>query len=153
MFIRPIRLIVLLAAILAATSASGQNWPSRPVTVIVPYAAGGSVDVVARVVATKLGERLGQTVIIENVAGAGGVTGHFRHVCTKPLPAAVLASNGQTWLVVSWTVAFASAGTRCGMSTASDPQGNRMSVHKVAACKPELNCLGEPPPSLSPWLS
>ena len=53
-------------------------------TMIVPYAAGGSVDVVARVVANKLGERLGQTVVIENVAGAGGVTGTQRAARAEP---------------------------------------------------------------------
>jgi len=81
MRIRPICLALLLAAMLGATPAASQNWPSRPVTLIVPYAAGGSVDVVARVVAGKLGERLGQTVVIENVAGAGG---HHRDATRGP---------------------------------------------------------------------
>lgn len=79
-----VRLILLLAASFGATAATGQTWPSRPVTIIVPYAAGGSVDVVARVVANKLGERLGQSFVIENVAGAGGVTGTQRAARAEP---------------------------------------------------------------------
>src|SRR5882757_6962983 len=88
MRVHAIRLALLLAATFGATPAtsqtSSQTWPSRPVTLIVPYAAGGSVDVVARVVASKLGERLGQTVVIENVAGAGGVTGTQRAARAEP---------------------------------------------------------------------
>ena len=85
MRIHPIfRLALLLAALLDTTPATSQTWPSRPVTMIVPYAAGGSVDVVARVVASKLGERLGQTIVIENVAGAGGVTGTQRAARAEP---------------------------------------------------------------------
>jgi tripartite-type tricarboxylate transporter receptor subunit TctC len=61
-----------------------QSYPSRPITLIVPYAAGGSVDVVARVVASKLAEKLGQNVVIENVAGAGGVTGTQRAARAEP---------------------------------------------------------------------
>ena len=62
----------------------GQSYPSRPITLIVPYAPGGSVDAVARVIAPKLGERLGQSVVIENVAGAGGVTGTQRAARAEP---------------------------------------------------------------------
>src|SRR6476659_2444275 len=64
---------VLLVAILLNCRAFGQNYPSRPITLIVPYAAGGGVDAVARVIADSLGARLGQKIIIENVTGAGGV--------------------------------------------------------------------------------
>jgi tripartite-type tricarboxylate transporter receptor subunit TctC len=60
MRIHPIRLALLLVALLGTTPAASQTWPSRPATMIVPYAAGGGVDVVARVVANKLGERLGR---------------------------------------------------------------------------------------------
>src|SRR5260221_7743589 len=84
MRINSLCLTLLLAALLGTTPAASQTWPSRPVTIIVPYAAGGSVDVVARVVANKLGERLGQTVVIENVAGAGGVTGTQRAARAEP---------------------------------------------------------------------
>jgi tripartite-type tricarboxylate transporter receptor subunit TctC len=61
-----------------AASAQAQDWPARPVTMIVPYAAGGPVDTVGRIMAQGLSEVLGQQVIIENVGGAGGMTGATR---------------------------------------------------------------------------
>ena len=72
------------AFIFASAPATAQPYPSRPITLIVPYAAGGSVDVVARVVADKLGEKLGQNIVIENVAGAGGITGTQRAARAAP---------------------------------------------------------------------
>ena len=75
----------VLAVLAGATAAPAQQpYPSRPITLIVPYAAGGSVDVVARVVATALGQKLNQNVVIENVAGAGGVTGTQRAARAEP---------------------------------------------------------------------
>ena len=74
----PKRLVIALAGALVATAAFGQAYPSRPITLIVPYAAGGSVDAVARIVVPKISERLGQSVVIENVAGAGGIVGTQR---------------------------------------------------------------------------
>ena len=52
-----------------------QNFPTRPITIVVPFAAGGSTDIVARVIAQKMTEVLGQSVVVENRAGAGGATG------------------------------------------------------------------------------
>jgi len=75
---------LMLSAVLACTASltpagsAAQTYPSKPITVIVPYAAGGNVDAVARWVAPELGRRLGQTIVIENVAGAGGVIGTDR---------------------------------------------------------------------------
>lgn len=67
---------VLLAALPGAALAQPPSWPAaKPITLIVPYSAGGSVDYSARLVATKLGERLKQSVVIENVTGAGGAIG------------------------------------------------------------------------------
>lgn len=69
---------LLLAAVLAATSAiaaKAQDWPSKPITMLVPYAAGGGTDVIARAVAQKLQDRLGVGVVVENRAGAGGNLG------------------------------------------------------------------------------
>ena len=60
---------------LAALPAQAQAWPSRPLTMIVPQGAGGSTDALARLVAQALGGRLGQTVVVDNKAGAGGVLG------------------------------------------------------------------------------
>src|SRR6185369_8957465 len=66
-----------LAAAALATNAQAQPaWPAaRPITIIVPFSAGGSVDVTARLVGQKLAERLKQSVVVENVAGAGGTIG------------------------------------------------------------------------------
>jgi tripartite-type tricarboxylate transporter receptor subunit TctC len=77
---------IILAALISVlpTVASAQDWPSRPVTMIVPYAAGGPVDTVGRIMAQGLSEALGQQVIIENIGGAGGMTGAARVAKSAP---------------------------------------------------------------------
>jgi tripartite-type tricarboxylate transporter receptor subunit TctC len=66
----------LLSLLALATGAAAQDaWPNRPIRMVVPLPAGASVDVIGRLVAAKLGERLGQTVVIENRAGASGAIG------------------------------------------------------------------------------
>jgi tripartite-type tricarboxylate transporter receptor subunit TctC len=67
--------ILLAALALLAFTAQAQTYPSRPVTIIVPYAAGGSLDAVTRILAKSLTTRLGQTVLVENRAGAGSNIG------------------------------------------------------------------------------
>src|SRR5258708_697819 len=64
--------------------AFAQDWPTRPVTMVVPYAAGGPVDTVGRIMAQGLTEVLGQQVIIGNVGGAGGMTGANRVAKATP---------------------------------------------------------------------
>src|SRR3954466_13878295 len=54
---------------------NAQDWPARTVTMVVPFPAGGPLDVVARILAQPMGELLGQQIIIENIGGAGGSTG------------------------------------------------------------------------------
>ncbi len=67
------------AALFAALpSATAQTYPTRPITMIIPFAAGGPTDVLARLVGQRMGEVLGQQIIIENVGGAGGMTGGLR---------------------------------------------------------------------------
>ena len=77
---------LLFAALLSLVpvSAFAQDWPNRPVTMVVPYAAGGPVDTVGRIMAQGLSEVLGQQVIIENVGGAGGMTGANRVAKAAP---------------------------------------------------------------------
>src|SRR5262245_13180131 len=70
--------IALVLASFGASSAAAQQWPSRPVTLVVPFAAGGPIDSIGRILATSLSERLGQQMIVENVGGAGGMTGTAR---------------------------------------------------------------------------
>jgi tripartite-type tricarboxylate transporter receptor subunit TctC len=81
--------LVAGAAALVGTVASprpvmAQGWPSRPVTMVVPYAAGGPVDTVGRIMANGLSAALGQQVVIENVGGAGGMTGASRGARATP---------------------------------------------------------------------
>ena len=76
--------LVCSGSALSSGSAFGRNYPSRLVTLIVPYAAGGGVDAVARIIGEALGERLGQRIVIENVTGAGGVIGTQRAARAQP---------------------------------------------------------------------
>ena len=68
-------IVGLVAALAVVANAAGQTYPSRPVTVVVGFAPGGGTDTVARVMQKKLGENLGQTIVVENRAGAGGTIG------------------------------------------------------------------------------
>ena len=76
------RALPVLALPFAARAQSA--WPSRPITLIVPFAAGGNVDTVARLAATELSRRLGQPVVVENAPGAGGTIGTERALRAAP---------------------------------------------------------------------
>jgi tripartite-type tricarboxylate transporter receptor subunit TctC len=67
--------VVVLAGLAVASVAWGQNFPTKPVRVIVPFSAGGATDIVIRVVAQKLTDMWGQTIVVDNRAGAGGNIG------------------------------------------------------------------------------
>jgi tripartite-type tricarboxylate transporter receptor subunit TctC len=67
-----------------SSAASAQTFPSKPITLIVPFAAGGPSDVIARLLGDHMGRSLGQQVVIENVAGAGGTAGAKRLVAAAP---------------------------------------------------------------------
>jgi tripartite-type tricarboxylate transporter receptor subunit TctC len=71
-----LRLVIVgVSLLLGAAAASAEDWPDRPVHVVVPYAAGGGTDLVARVLSIKLGEAFGQNFIVENKTGASGMIG------------------------------------------------------------------------------
>jgi tripartite-type tricarboxylate transporter receptor subunit TctC len=72
MFIRSLASLAL-CVLVSAQPAAAQTYPSRPVTIVAPYAAGGGADLIARLMAQKLSERLGQSFVVENRLGAGGV--------------------------------------------------------------------------------
>jgi tripartite-type tricarboxylate transporter receptor subunit TctC len=79
------RMIAVAAALLATAGAThAQEWPTRPVTLVVTFAAGSGDDLVARSFAPRLSELLGQQVVIENVGGAGGMTGASRVAKAAP---------------------------------------------------------------------
>ncbi|MFN7751636.1 MAG: tripartite tricarboxylate transporter substrate binding protein [Pseudomonadota bacterium] len=70
-----VRCALGVAVAVAAPLATAQSWPSRPIRVIVPFPAGGGIDTVARIIAPKMAESLGQPLVIENRVGAGGTVG------------------------------------------------------------------------------
>ena len=88
-------MIALIAALLMPQFALAQSYPNRPVRLILPFGPGGVADVTARIVTEKLGEKLGQRFIIENMPGAGGITA-ARAVLSSPADGYTLAllSNG-----------------------------------------------------------
>jgi tripartite-type tricarboxylate transporter receptor subunit TctC len=87
-----LRLISLCtAALLAAGAALAQGYPIKPITMVVPFAAGGPSDSIARLIGKTMSESLGQTIVIENVAGAGGTAGAAR--------VAKAAADGYTLLI------------------------------------------------------
>jgi tripartite-type tricarboxylate transporter receptor subunit TctC len=78
------KLLAALAALVASTAVLAQDYPSRTITIVVPFAAGGPTDTVARLMAQSMGKTLGQTVIVENAAGAGGTIGVEKVAKSKP---------------------------------------------------------------------
>jgi tripartite-type tricarboxylate transporter receptor subunit TctC len=80
-----IPIIAIATALLAAAPpAAAQPWPTRPMTMVVPFAAGGASDVIARILAQGLRMELGQSVVVENVGGAGGMVGSIRVAKAAP---------------------------------------------------------------------
>jgi tripartite-type tricarboxylate transporter receptor subunit TctC len=76
--------VALTVLIAFAGAAQAQDYPSRPVTLVVPFAAGGPQDSIGRIIAQRMSEVLGQQVVIENVGGAGGMTGSKRVADAQP---------------------------------------------------------------------
>src|SRR5205085_8521057 len=92
--------VALIAALAGASSAPAQVYPSRPITLVVPLAAGGSTDVIGRIMAEGMRASLGQPVIVENTAGAGGTIGVGRVARAMP--------DGYTMLIGQWGTNVAS---------------------------------------------
>lgn len=90
------RCVAAVAALLCASAAQAQDFPKRPITMIVPFTAGGTSDVIARAVADQMGQALGQTVIIENVGGAGGSTALARAARAEPDGYTIAIGNAGT---------------------------------------------------------
>jgi tripartite-type tricarboxylate transporter receptor subunit TctC len=86
---------VALAMLVGVAGAAAETFPSRPITMIVPFAAGGVTDIVARIVTERMRTALGQPVVVENVSGAGGTIGVTRLYRAAP--------DGYTLVVGQWT--------------------------------------------------
>jgi len=89
-----IALAILTAAVSA--SAAAQNWPTRPISLIIPFAPGGGVDASARIQAQALGDLLGQPIIAENMGAAGGTVGSARVAKAEPDGYTLLIGNSGT---------------------------------------------------------
>jgi len=115
-----------LGASALAGSAVAQTYPSRPVRIIVPFAPGGSTDVIARALSEALGRELGQTVVIDNKGGAGGIIGVQEVIRAVP--------DGHTLLMVSPS------------NTGAVPAMTQKSYNPVTDLSPIINIAA------APWL-
>jgi len=86
-----IQIFILAASIALTGAAAAQNWPTRPITLIIPFAPGGGIDASARIQAQHLGELLGQTIVSENMGAAAGMVGSQRVARAEP--------DGYTFLI------------------------------------------------------
>jgi tripartite-type tricarboxylate transporter receptor subunit TctC len=90
------RLIACLCIALAIPAALAQSWPARPIKMIVPFPAGGPTDVMTRILSDKLGQALGQPVVVENRPGAGGSIGADLVAKSAPDGYTLLMATGST---------------------------------------------------------
>jgi tripartite-type tricarboxylate transporter receptor subunit TctC len=87
---------VATALLAFAHGAAAQDWPTRPITLIVPFSAGGGIDVSARIQAQRMGELLGQSIVVENVGAAAGMAGGQRVAKAPPDGYTLLIGNTGT---------------------------------------------------------
>jgi len=92
------KIISIVVALILSISVQAQaaDWPSRPITLIVPFAAGGGVDLSARIQAQRMGELLGQPIVVENIGAAGGMAGSARVAKADPDGYTILIGNSGT---------------------------------------------------------
>jgi tripartite-type tricarboxylate transporter receptor subunit TctC len=88
-----VRFLLVVAALFASSLATAQTYPSRPVTLVVPFPPGGGTDTGARIVAEQLGRKWGQTVVVENKGGAAGMIGADLVAKAKPDGYTILMGN------------------------------------------------------------
>jgi tripartite-type tricarboxylate transporter receptor subunit TctC len=97
------RLLAIACLLATVTSATAQPYPSRPITMIVPFGAGGPTDALARIVAQRMSTALGQTVLVENVTGASGTIGIARVARSAPDGYTIVLGNWPSFVVASAT--------------------------------------------------
>ncbi len=93
---KTMRLLIVAVSTLVAGQAQADDWPSRPITLIVPFSAGGGVDLSARIQAQRMGELLGQPIVVENVGAAAGMAGSARVAKADPDGYTMLIGNSGT---------------------------------------------------------
>lgn len=81
---RTLASVLLIVGAFAATDGHAQTYPARPITIIVPFPAGGATDAIARIITDSMSQKLGQTVVVENIGGAGGMIGAARAARATP---------------------------------------------------------------------
>ncbi len=156
----------VLAGLLLGASASAQDYPTRPITLIVPFPAGGGVDVIGRIVAEKISASLGQPVIIDNRGGAAGVIG--TRVAKAAAPdgyTLVMATSGS--IAINPTlyanpgyeprkdlapIGLISSTPIVLMAHPSAPQQTLANVIAFAKANPGKLDIGTPPPGTSAYL-
>jgi tripartite-type tricarboxylate transporter receptor subunit TctC len=103
---RKLFLALAAATLVGFVGAQAQTFPSRSITIVVPYPAGGPTDTIARVLAERMKRALGQTVIVENPTGAGGTIGTGRVARAAPDGHTIILGHWQTHVVNGATYAL-----------------------------------------------
>jgi tripartite-type tricarboxylate transporter receptor subunit TctC len=135
---------IVIAAILVGTGiAESQTYPSRPITMVVPFAAGGGADTTARIVAAHMRLQLGQQIIIENVAGANGSIGVGRVAHAAP--------DGYTLVVGTWNTHVANGAVYpLQYDLIADFEQGRRHQTGMISIAPAVTCLGHEAPRPTP---
>ncbi|MCR0984961.1 Bug family tripartite tricarboxylate transporter substrate binding protein [Roseomonas populi] len=151
------RTALLLPALLAAAPARA-DWPDRPVRIIVPFAPGGSSDLIARLIGTELGTRLGQPVVVENRGGANGAIGMAAaaqapadgytlvegHIGTHAITPAIMRSPGYDTLRDFTTVAVPATSSSVLVVPQASPARDLKGLLDLARARPGALSYGSP---------